>query len=530
MRTARRPAAAPCITPPAQRRPTARDDEGILLGMAILAMVILTIASAGAVLVVAADWRSTLYRDATAEAAAAAVSAEYLIDGLITAVGPRQAQATLQPSPTLVWRPVSGAWSPRSCVAEGCWTVEFNCAVHDARLLGLQLRSAASADCTTLGHGSEIQVWTVTVTAAAHCFPLPNGSSLADVRDVCQATAPPAELVYEPVALPFYSSIVGDGRIAARRTSSDPVYSAALAELGDDWEDLITVEDSFGNPVNDPVALSSTQTGLFFNEATGDVCQTDYSDREDEHASSQNVATAAGGEGCTVGGSGTGALELRNINGVPLTAARLQAGACGGSPDVVSWAAAGLPSTLPPGNRLKAHRVSGDVGDEAIDDLDPILGSSDVLIATGSVYIHQNINGDLSTGVKAIISGCHIFIVVPPSGTDTRTLSNVAIIAAGGVWASELAVDDASRNYIDNPPDLPRLNIEGSVVTGWAGQVSLTGHRLGDEIGIAGFVPCFYDVHDPAAPDCEDRALPNGWGSAVTKFWPGREYSSWRQR
>ena len=548
MSPARQSAAASRVHCTRRPPPESRDDSGVLLGMAILAMVILTIASTGVVLIVAADWRTTLNRDSAAEAAAAAVSAEYLIDGLITAVGPKAAQDALyrlvDPSdPASVrqatWLPVAGETTPRACRAEGCWTVTFSCAVADARLLGLQTASTPPPDCDNLAHGSEIPVWTATITAAAHCDPYPVDATLTAARDACQAVAPLVELVYDPISLPLYSTILGDGLIAADRDLTDAVYNAAATQLGDDWRAVTSVFDAAGIKANDPIAISSTQTGLFINTATGNVCETRFTNRQ-VTAAAQNIATAAGGAGCDVTAgaavdAGTGALELHNIIGEPLSVDVLKGGACEASqPGVVGWAVESLPSTLPAGNRMGVQVVYGDIGSDdepqllGHDDLHTILAAPDApraIIATGSVYIHQDIAGDLTTGgVVLIISGCHVF-VVPPAGTDTRTLTNVAVIAAGGLWASEL---NPPPNYVTNPPNLPRLKIEGSVVTGWAGQVTLTGHAAGAEIGIAGFVPCFFDTAGIACE--EDRTVPPGWAAAVTQFWPGREYGSWRQR
>ena len=555
MSPARQPAAAARVCCARRPPPESRDDSGVLLGMAILAMVILTIASTGVVLIVAADWRTTLNRDSGAEAAAAAVSAEYLIDGLITAVGPKTARDTLYPLDPLnpptgrkaEWRPIAGETTPRACLAEGCWTVTFSCAVADARLLGLQAASTSATDCDNLVHGSEIPVWTVTITAAAHCDPYPIDATLTAARDACQAVAPLVELVYEPVSLPLYSTVLGDGLIAADRDRLDPVYDAVASQLGADWVAVTSVLDAAGHPANDPIAISSTQTGLFINTADGNVCETRFASRQ-ATAAAQNIATAAGGAGCDAAagaaiGAGTGALELHNITGEPLSVELLKGEACEASPpavipDVVEWAVASLPATLPPGNRMGVQVVHGDIGasDPAVsgyDELHTILAAPDApraIIATGSVYIHQNIAGDLTTGgVVLIISGCHVFVVPPLAGTDTRTLANVAIIAAGGLWASDLTPPvNYVTAYNSGTLDLPSLHIAGSVVTGWAGQVTLTGHVAGAEIGIAGFVPCFFDTAGNAS--CEDRTVPAGWAGAVTQFWPGREYGSWRQR
>ena len=518
--------------------------------MAILAMVILTIASTGVVLIVAADWRTTLNRDSAAEAAAAAVSAEYLIDGLITAVGPEDARDMLHPlvdmsDPTsgrqVTWHPVAGETTPRACLAEGCWTVTFSCEVADARLLGLQQVDpdplAPPPPCEDPDHGSQIPVWTVTITAAAHCDPYPVDATPTAARDACQAVAPLVELVYEPVSLPLYSTVLGDGRIAADRDPSDPVYNAVATQLGGDWVAVTSVIDADGNPVNDPIAISSTQTGLFINTATGNVCKTRFDDREETPAAAaENIATADGGEGCdAAAGAGTGALELHNITGEPLTVDMLQFQACEASPGVVEWAVGNLPSIPPSGNRMGVQVVHGDIGasDTTVighNDLHTLLDldapdAPRTIVATGSVYIHQDIPAH-DDEVVLIISGCHVF-VVPPPGTDTRKLENVAIIAAGGLWSSAL---NPPVNYVTNPPDLPRLEIEGSVVTGWAGQVTLTGFRIGAEIGIAGFVPCSFPSAGVLDPVCVDRTLPDGWAAAETRFWPGREYGSWRQR
>ena len=208
-------------------------------------------------------------------------------------------------------------------------------------------------------------------------------------------------------------------------------------------------------------------------------------------------------------------------------------------PGVVDWAVPkSLPSPLPAGNRMGVHFVDGDIGSDTDppspghDDLHRILAALDAprtIIATGSVYIHENIPGDPTTDVVLIISGCHVFVVPPIDGNDTLKLENVAIIAAGGLWSSQL---DPPVNYVgayrSRTLNLPSLKIKGSVVTGWAGQVTLTGHVAGVEIGVAGFVPCFFD--NAGLATCEDRTVPAGWAAAVTQFWPGREYGSWRQR
>ena len=564
MSPARQPAAASRVRCARRPPPESRDDSGVLLGMAILAMVILTIASTGVVLIVAADWRTTLNRDSAAEAAAAAVSAEYLIDGLITAVGPEAAQDALYRlvDPTdpaagreATWLPVAGETTLRACRAEGCWTVTFSCAVADARLLGLQAASASAADCDNLVHGSEIPVWTATITAAAHCDPYPVDATLTAARDACQAVAPLVELVYEPVSLPLYSTVLGDGLIAADRDlddpldpidSFDPVYDVVASQLGADWVAVTSVVDAAGNLANDPIAISSTQTGLFINTASGNVCETRFTNRP--VAAAQNIATAAGGEGCdAAAGAGTGALELHNITGQPLSVDVLKREACEASPPgvvpavvpgVVEWAVASLPPTPPPpGNRMGVQVVYGNIGasdtnDSNHNDLDSILTAPNAprtIIATGSVYIHQDIDLPPAGGVVLIISGCHVFVVPPLDGTATRYLTNVAIIAGGGLWSSDL---NPPVNYVSayrsGALDLPRLEIKGSVVTGWAGQVTLTGHDAGAEIGIAGFVPCLFDTFGLAT--CEDRTVPAGWAAAETQFWPGREYGSWRQR
>ena len=562
-----------------------RDDSGVLLGMAILAMVILTIASVGAVLVIAVDWRATLNRDSAAKAATAAVSAEYLVDGLITAVGPEEARQQLTqplspPDPLnpnareAVWRPVTGE---AACIAQGCWTATFECKVESAALLGLQT-VVAGADCDNLTHGSEMPIWTVTITAAARCDPDPVDATLAAARDACRAVAPPVELIYEPVSLPLYSTVLGDGHIAPHRIDDpsdpdfSPVYAAVKSELGDGWESLTLVEGASGEFLNDPVAISSSQTGMFVNtKELGDICNTGFAGRVSEHDpdAAQNLATAGGGAGCVVTPwGGTGAIELPNGVGELLSASDLQQRACTATPYVVEWATTGLvdwgtvPPVLPrPGNRLGVMVRTVDVGTAGTDELHtfldgthPLLAAANpnnpvrAVIATGNVYIHDNIDASLPRrdldgdgtpdDVVVIISGCHVFIVNDGlHNYDTRRLEHVVIVAAGGLWASHL--DPRHPDYVadyqggklnggSDPAgiDLPTLRIDGSVVTGWAGQVTLTGYAAGDEIAIAGFAPCFFN----AGSGCADRELPPGWAAASTQFWPGREHGSWRQR
>ena len=175
-----------------------------------------------------------------------------------------------------------------------------------------------------------------------------------------------------------------------------------------------------------------------------------------------------------------------------------------------------------------------------------------MIVATGEVTITDSINGDDSNTPELetllIVSGCHIVIDGPcvfealiagdpesaPQNCDGRvlnltdydpnlkrrvpvSLTNVLIVAAGGLWAPELQpVVGTECSYA-----APELIIQGSVITGHAGATS----RLWDcdSDSVPEMIAAGYD----RSSDLPD---PEAWATADIAWWPERQHGVWRRQ
>ena len=154
-----------------------------------------------------------------------------------------------------------------------------------------------------------------------------------------------------------------------------------------------------------------------------------------------------------------------------------------------------------------------------------------------------------------IVSGCHIIIdgpcifgAVNPADPDSApqacdgsaldqavydetlkrhapvTLTNVIIVAAGGLWAADLEpVGGLECDY-----EAPTLTIRGSVITGHAGVTSRLHNCDGDDEATDKL-----GREQPVAGYDRTGRLPDdttAWASADLPWWPGREDGTWRRR
>ncbi|MXY09262.1 MAG: hypothetical protein F4Z00_12450 [Acidimicrobiaceae bacterium] len=188
-------------------------------------------------------------------------------------------------------------------------------------------------------------------------------------------------------------------------------------------------------------------------------------------------------------------------------------------------------------------------------------------VAKGSIRITGNIDGDdpntPELEVLLIVSGCHIIIDGPcdydidptperqPSPSqpcvdpepvnaeqDSRErvvmiLNNVVIVAAGGIWATDLALPSPPPCPMTDNPDTtdidetdpgyraPDLSIVGSVITGHAG---VTGRLYGCDGGAPDRIVAGYARTSSLPPDT------SRWVEANIAWWPGREDGVWRRR
>ncbi len=187
-----------------------------------------------------------------------------------------------------------------------------------------------------------------------------------------------------------------------------------------------------------------------------------------------------------------------------------------------------------------------------------------MVAATGNVTITDNINAPADNPLL-IVSGCHIVIDGPcafgainpgdlesaPQACDGSvldqtvydlnskrrspvTLTNVLLIAAGGLWASDLQPspdacpipDDPLTTIIDESTpgyQPPALTILGSVITGHAGATS----RLRD----CDTLPGTEKIVAGYSRTSELPADPSAWVEADIAWWPSREQGSvWRKQ
>ena len=167
-----------------------RNNQGMMLGIVIVIMVLLMFGTAAVAQLMAASWRSTLRVDADTEAANVLASAENIVttlatgrDGTISRT-PEDACAVFHnhaPStpPSDCSAPLTDwtAWmtlpgNPDPCgtrLLEGCWRARFAESTEAVQVTG---RTAALA----------LPVWTISIQAASRCDALPGPDN---AREVC---------------------------------------------------------------------------------------------------------------------------------------------------------------------------------------------------------------------------------------------------------------------------------------------------------------------------------------------------------
>ena len=552
--------------------------------MAVLAMALLAAASVTVVVTVTADARASASRDAANDAAAAAASAEHLISELVRTIGPLKTAALLGATtkylPTATsdmsthWRTPPGA---ASCADDACWAAVFECAVTAPTLIGLDAEAATAGTRCGDATGVQVPIWTITVVGAARCDSHQQQDGVAAILETahreCRKVSRPAQLTYEPVSLPLYTAILSDTQITPDQ--GDVLYDVLKTQLGDQWDRSVSL---VGGTQAANVSLQVEQTGIFLNtNAAASLCEGPYTSRA---ASTDQIGTQTGVLDCTglgplvaTANTRIGAVELLNHNGVALTATMIKGDACSGQqdpthadyPDVVAWAIPGDADNPWPAsrrdNRLNLfyvaepdpsrHQAVPDV--EAVD-IRAVVGvgvgvgvgvwDAPVTVVTPhSVLIPSDgiPLGDDKDRVVTVISGCHIFIQPPEKGEASTTagdhpvaLEGVLLVAAGGVWSAyldpPLITGGVCNVRSGHGETLAGLSISGAVITGWAGQTSMTNVcpvlSVQVEVPIVGF-ECPSTTSGPST--CA-RELPKRWASHETAYWPGRANGYWRQR
>ena len=474
---------------------TGRNDRGMLMPLVLVLLVLVVFAGIAVTTVAIAGWKSALRVDADTEAANILASAQNIIDTLVTGVdnSPENAcllihaeapstppsDCTAPPTDWTAWMPLP---SRDGCndVLEGCWRARFSTTDITIDLEGQQQQT--------------LTAWTVEVEAAARCDLLPTDADPAEER--CEVVTDPAVLSYEPLPLPLYANIVGGSVL-----NLVPPEVLGAPDPADARE----------------VVLHGTYGGVFIN-STGGIAGCDPRDATNPCASSPDDL-----------------ITLEDVN--------VAEDACGTSPAVLSW----VGGTTQTASELSTYPGAGLVIVSAPDDGDPATPAS------GSIRITGNIDGDDPNTPELeallIVSGCHIIIDAPcvfgaltttdpasapqtcdGSALDTSiydptlgrrvpvTLTNVVIVAAGGVWAADLQPIGCAYDAT-----APALTITGSVITGHAAATSLLDDCDGDVLNGQEAVIAGHERLS-SLPDADE------WATADIAWWPGRDEGVWRRR
>lgn len=505
---------------------TDRNDRGMMMPLVILLMVLLVFAGAAVTMAVTASWKSTLRVDADTEAANVLGAAENIVTTLATGDGNTPESACLlvhglspgNPCPTGAtdwtdWMPLPSRGGCINNVLEGCWRARFGETTEAVQVTG---RTAALT----------LPVWTITIQAAARCDALPD-NTLDNADELCVAVTDETVLTAETVTLPTYPTLLYSGLLwpaAEDPTTTDCSVDPTTAPV---W---CAIPAASRPPAGTQAQVSErvAEGGLFINDFPTFSCTTaDY---------------------CTIAPGAADPDQARTVQSLPTT--DLAADACTATPTpaVISWTHDPL---LPPRPATVMDRASATLPAEL-----PAASDPQMVVSTGSITI----TGDITAPVDApllIVTGCHIiidgdctFAALNPADPDSApqacdgsaldltvydlnlgqrvpvTLTNVLIVAAGGVWATDLA----QPSPVPCPDPLitgsgypkPALTITGSVITGHAGATSLLydcDTVPGTEAIVAGYERQSSLPTDTAA-----------WATADIAWWPGRDQGVWRRR
>ena len=501
-----------------------RDNQGMMLGIVIVVLVLLMFGTAAVAALATASWRSTLRVDADTEAANVLASAINIVDGLAIGLDssarsrtPEDACVALHnhaPSTPLSdcsapptrwtgWMTLPG--NPDTCgtrVLEGCWRARFTITPITVDLEG--------QDAQTL------TAWNVDLQAAARCDQLPDATKLAE--DACQVVTESTTVGYQPHALPLYSSIVGTPELL------QPMIDAAR-EGGVQFGPDAPVPDSI-------ITLRGSYGGLFVNNAGGiGICST----------VSQQCGESQGQ-----------AITLEDVN--------VAENACSNDPAVLSWVGGAHHKTAVlvryPGSGLVVVSAPEDdpntdedersiliTGDITAPDSEPLLIVSGCHVIVGRCEVGQDTDNDGVADQIVTIPSCDRTDAPPSSGFLPETwelvnisIDNVIIVAAGGLWAADLnpsatacpTLDDTNTPNEDEsdpgyPADAPALTISGSVIIGHAGATSRFANCDFDILNGAEEIVAGYFRYS-SLPD------PDQWAGASVAWWPGREIGAWRRR
>ena len=537
---------------------TNRDARGQLMPVAVLALVLLVFASAAIAHITLASWKSTLSVDADNETANVLASAINIVDGLaiglVDSTGasrtPEQAckalhATTALPSPDCTppdpalgtpagaehdtwtrWMSLPGRDGCVNNVLEGCWRARFAETTEAVQVTG---RTAALA----------LPVWTITIQAAARCDALPGPDN---AKEVC-VTVTEAVLTAETVTLPTFPTLLYSGRLWPEGTTPPAACDDGAMPPSDEARYVwCHIPDASRPPAGTHAQVSASDiaaNGLFINDLPTFTC-----DAADPY--------------CTIPPSGAADERARTVQSLPTD--DLADGACTATPAVIAWTTRGPPPRPPGVTDRPTATLPADM---------PPADDPQMVVATGNVTITDNINGDdpdtLELEALLIVSGCHIIIdgpcvvddvtnaVVVPSTCDPTAvtnpdhdpatirrdniaLTNVVLVAAGGVWAADLTTlggadpcetpGDTTHLTTASPgPGLPTLSVTGSVITGHAGATS----RLSDIDCLGGGPP----ERKVVAGYARTSSLPTdteAWATASVSWWPGREQGTWRRR
>ena len=513
-----------------------RNDRGMLMPLVLLLMVLVVFAGAAVTAVAVASWRSTLRVDADTEAANVLASAENIVTALATGDGRDPESACLlvhglspgDPCPTGAadwtdWMPllpgVPGQPGGDGCVRsvlEGCWQARFARTTETVQVTG------RTAPLT-------LPVWTIIIRAAARCDALP--VDLAHAKEVCVTVTDETVLTAETAGLPTYPTLLYSGLLWPAAEAPDITDCAADPTTATVW---CAIPERSRPPADTQAQVSATAVvdeGIFINDDPTFSC-----DPTDDY--------------CTIV-PGADPDQIRTqartvAQSLPTKA--LADGACianpATEPAVIEWTTWG-PPPRPPGVpvRRTPTALPADI---------PPAGDPQMVVSTGNVTITDNIAAP-DNAPLLIVSGCHIIIDGPctfgaldPADPDSApqacdgsaldpaiydlnlgqrvpvTLTNVLIVAAGGVWAADLQPVGCAYDST-----APALTIVGSVITGHAGATSL----------LTDLQDC-----DPAMPPGTKvivggyerlSSLPadtEAWATASVAWWPGRQQGIWRRR
>ena len=355
-------------------------------------------------------------------------------------------------------------------------------------------------------------------------------------------------LTAETVTLPTYPTLLYSGQLWPPAEDPDTTDCAVDPTTAPVW---CAIPELSRPPAGTQAEVSATavaESGLFINDLPTFNC-----DPADYY--------------CTIAPPGAADTEqirtqARTVQSLPTD--DLADAACTADPAtepaVITWTTWG-PPPRPPG--VTDHTTAALPADMPPD------GDPQMVVATGNIRITGNINGDdpdtPELEALLIVSGCHIIIdgpcvvddvtnaVVVPSTCDPTAvtnpdhdpatirrdniaLTNVVLVAAGGVWAADLTTlggadpcetpGDTTHLTTASPgPGLPTLSVTGSVITGHAGATS----RLSDIDCLGGGPPerkvvAGYERTSSLPTDTE------AWATASVSWWPGREDGTWRRR